>query len=62
MREVKETHLQYAGKFWLRWICFFVGHKIKTIDLSESMWRDKERHICKRCARNWIEIGFLQQD
>lgn len=44
--------------FW----CWLRGHKIKTKDISETMWRDIEHCKCERCKLEYINFGYLKMD
>lgn len=62
MRHPKETININKGKWYWRIICFIIEHNIKTTDISKTMWKDMEHHICKRCNKEWEEVGYLHYD
>ena len=66
MKHVKSTIPIRPGRAWSishagLW-CFIFGHVIERENIRQSMWREREKCLCKRCGKEWIEIGFLNQD
>jgi hypothetical protein len=50
----------------MKWIkgllCKIFGHTYQTRNVSESYWRDRILHTCKRCGHQFIKVGILKHD
>lgn len=59
MKHVQQTKIIKEQKRKNLW-CWLGGHLLNTTDISQSAWRDREHHVCERCKKEWVEIGFLK--